>query len=253
MTSIRQNSTPDSQLGLGRLLVLHLLPGALITVFYFLFVPVVEGLGYPPIMSLLVAVLAVLTPFELGYLLWLGKQKHGRYTLKDVVLYREALPWWQYVVWIPLLLAWSFVWFGLLRGVDLWLADNLFAWMPAYALPMGMNEQLVSHSQQVLLVTFLVALAMNGVLGPLVEELYFRGYLLPRMAHYGAWGATLLNVVLFSLYHFFSPWQNVTRIVAIFPMVYLVQRKRNIYLSIFTHTLLNTTGMLLTLGQILSG
>jgi membrane protease YdiL (CAAX protease family) len=44
-----------------------------------------------------------------------------------------------------------------------------------------------------------------------VEEMYFRGYLLPRISRLGAW-APLVNTVLFSLYHLFTPWLNVGRI-----------------------------------------
>ena len=45
----------------------------------------------------------------------------------------------------------------------------------------------------------------------MVEEMYFHGYLLPRISRLGAW-APLVNTVLFSLYHFFTPWLNVGRI-----------------------------------------
>jgi hypothetical protein len=39
---------------------------------------------------------------------------------------------------------------------------------------------------------------------------YFRGHLLPRIDRFGR-GAPVLNAVLFSLYHFWTPWQNVGR------------------------------------------
>jgi membrane protease YdiL (CAAX protease family) len=76
---------------------------------------------------------------------------------------------------------------------------------------------------------------------PITEELYFRGFLLPRMARWGIW-APLISVALFSLYHFWLPWENPTRIIALLPLVYAVQWKRNIYLSIAVHSLLNTIG-----------
>ena len=47
----------------------------------------------------------------------------------------------------------------------------------------------------------------------MVEELYFRGYLLPRISRLGAW-APLVNTVLFSLYHLFTPWLSVGRIAS---------------------------------------
>lgn len=61
----------------------------------------------------------------------------------------------------------------------------------------------------------------------------------------------IVNVVLFSLYHFFSPWQNLTRIIALLPVVYAVAWKRNIYLSILTHIGLNTIGTILSIALVL--
>ena len=90
----------------------------------------------------------------------------------------------------------------------------------------------------------------NGIVGPVVEELYFRGYLLPRIAWLGRW-APVLNTVLFSLYHFFTPWANVGRIVALLPMVYTAWWKRNIYLSMAVHVLWNLGAMMLLLAVLL--
>jgi membrane protease YdiL (CAAX protease family) len=58
-------------------------------------------------------------------------------------------------------------------------------------------------------------------------------------------------VVLFSLYHFFSPWQNPGRILAFAPWVYVVWRKKNIGIGIAVHCLMNTVGMLLSASAFL--
>ena len=70
MLDIRTHST-------RRTLTLHLLPGALITAFYFIAAPLVMRAGYPSIMALLLAILLILIPFELGYLLYEGKRTLG--------------------------------------------------------------------------------------------------------------------------------------------------------------------------------
>ena len=57
------------QLPLPRLLGLFLVPGALMTVVFVVIAPFVETAGFPPIAALLVAILIVLLPFELGVLL----------------------------------------------------------------------------------------------------------------------------------------------------------------------------------------
>jgi membrane protease YdiL (CAAX protease family) len=233
----------------GQTLILHLLPGALITAFYFLTAPLAMRAGYPALMALLLAILVILIPFELGYLLYQGYRRNGRLRLDGVVVYREPLPLWQYFVFVPLLVVWSGFVFGALTPVDEYLIRTVFGWIPDWSLSSNFVETIAEYSQSALIITFVVGLALNGIAGPWVEELYFRGYLLPRIPASRAW-SPLINVLLFSLYHFFSPWQNLTRILALIPLVYLVAWKRNIYLSIFTHVLLNTLGMLLTLALI---
>ena len=91
---------------------------------------------------------------------------------------------------------------------------------------------------------------LNGVVGPVVEELYFRGYLLPRMERLGRW-APLINVSLFSLYHFWSPWQVMARILGLGPMVYAVRWKRNVYLGMVVHCALNSLGVLLVAAVVM--
>ncbi|MGE5508389.1 MAG: lysostaphin resistance A-like protein [Chitinophagales bacterium] len=215
---------------MGKSLVLHLLPGALITAFFALLAPVLLRAGYPSLFTLLLAVLVVLVPFELGYLLHEGRRLNGRWSLRGVVLYREPVPRWQYFLLVPILLFWAaFVFTVVTKPIDSFLIAKLFPWLPSWFQLAKLDFG--RYSGAVLKVTLLMNLALNGVLGPLVEELYFRGYLLPRISRF-RWGAPLLNVALFSLYHFFSPWQNPGRILALIPLVYAVWWKRNINIGI---------------------
>jgi len=98
--------------------------------------------------------------------------------------------------------------------------------------------------------TFLVYLVVNGLALPIIEELYFRGYLLPELEHYGNW-APLINLSLFALYHLWTPWETISRILWMLPWVYVVWHKRNIFLIIITHCAANLIGSLLTWGLIL--
>jgi membrane protease YdiL (CAAX protease family) len=66
----------------------------------------------------------------------------------------------------------------------------------------------------------------------------------------GRW-APLVNVSLFSLYHFWSPWQVVGRILGFGPTVYAVRWKENIYLGMVVHCTLNTLGIILVAGLVL--
>jgi membrane protease YdiL (CAAX protease family) len=233
-------NTDVEQLGTVKAIVLHLLPGVLITLFYIVVAPLVMNAGFPAINALLLAAVFILIPFQLGYLFYEGKRKNGRFSLKGVVLYREAIPVWQYFVLLPLLLIWNFVWFRALASLDGFLAQNFFYWLPDWFFGGSLSQ----YSLPTLLVTFVFLLLTTGIAAPIVEELYFRGYLLPRISRLKGW-APLLNIVLFSLYHFFTPWQFITRIVALLPLGYIVWWKRNIYVGMIQHVLLNTIMTLL--------
>ncbi len=247
-----QGEESSSQLSFWRSVVLHLLPGVLFLLFFVLVGPVAVRLGYPSIVALPLGIILVLTPLELGYLLILGRRLNGRLSLKKIVLYDEPTPAWQYVAIIAPLMLWVYVTFCLLApGIDRWFIDRFFSWLPHWFLIDGFVSEIALYSRPARVTTFVLMLVADGVLGPVVEELYFRGYLLPRLRRYG-WWAPVLNVVLFSLYHFFTPWENVPRILAFGPLALAVQWKRNIRLGMITHVLMNVVYTLMV-AQLLLG
>jgi membrane protease YdiL (CAAX protease family) len=232
----------NEQHSLARSVILHLLPGILILVFFVVLAPVLAGQGFPTLLSLFLAVAFVLIPFELGYILYQAKRKNKSFSLKGIVLYRERLPLWQYIALIPPFLGWAFVsYFLIAPSIQGSVRSEYFRWLPEWFF---LEHNLANCSKHALLATWLIGVVFNGIAGPVVEELYFRGYLLPRISRLKGW-APLLNVCLFSLYHFFTPWRNLERILALLPGTYIIQWKKNIYLGMIPHCLLNTTGMLL--------
>lgn len=228
-----------------RTVVLHLLPGALITAFYVVAAPVVRSLGFPSLMAIFLAIAFVLIPFELGYLIYQAR-KNGS-TLGSVVLYRQPVPKGQFVALVLGLLAWSGICVMLLfPPLDGFFVENVFSWLPGWFF---FAEDFTRYSTATLLITWTFGLVANGIAGPVVEEMYFRGYLLPRISRLGAW-APLVNTVLFSLYHFFTPWLNVSRIIGLLPMVYAAWWKRSIYVSMAVHVLGNAIPMLFLLAAL---
>lgn len=239
------------QHGLGRSILLHLIPGVLITAFFAIAAqPIIEA-GYPALVALMLGILFVLIPVELGYLLYQGRKRNSRNSLEGVVLYREGLPLRQFVALVLALLVWSGLLFAIAAPIDRYFIDNFFRWVPDWYFIADFTEGISQYSSASMVVTIVLALVLNGVAGPVVEELYFRGYLLPRISRYG-WWAPVLSGVLFSLYHFWSPWQNLVRIIAVLPMTFVAQWKRNIYIGMWQHVLLNTIGVLLITVLLLS-
>jgi len=212
-------------------IILHLLPGILIGLFYFLIRQPVQNFGYPSIFALILAIIFVLVPVELGYLLFKGKRATGRYTLDGLISYRTSIPWWQSILWILIVLVLMAGIFTVLKPVDNILMEKLFFWIPT--LDSGLDG---SYSKTVLIVTYSIFIIFGVIVGPSVEELYFRGYLLPRIP---VKQSELFHSFLFAAYHVWTPWMLITRFIGMVPLIIAV-KKKNIFIGIVVHILLNS-------------
>ena len=222
---IEKHSTAQS-------VILHLLPGIPIGTFYFLALQPVARMGYPSIFALYLAIAFILVPVELGFLLVQGKKKTGRFTLQGIISYQKSIPWWQYFVWVTIIFVIVGALMTLFKPVDSFLQKNLFFWMPD--VNTGLDG---TYSKTILIVTYSMSLIFNVFLGPIVEELYFRGYLLPRMK--GKF-APLLHSFLFAAVHVFTPWMIIARTIGFLPIIFGTTKK-NIYIGMLVHMLCNAT------------
>jgi membrane protease YdiL (CAAX protease family) len=250
MNSIISPDAPLEQHSLGQSIVLHLLPGAIATVVYVLTVPFFIGLGYPTIMALYLPMILAVILVELGYLFYQGQKKNGSLSLKGVVNYSQHVPWWMYIAFPLLILIWGILVTALVSPIDNLLLNQVFKWLPDWYTLRNVLEIKTMYSRDAILFTAVCALILNGLVGPIVEELYFRGHLLPRLSRFGRW-APLINVALFSLYHGWTPWMFFSRLILLIPMVYLVWWKRNIYIGMIAHCLLNLIGTAVLFAQLL--
>ena len=162
-----------------------------------------------------------------------------------------TLPLRDWLWLLPALVIVAFIGFGVSMAFEPAVIDSAFGWLPDWFVRPIDIDRIAAYSRDAWLVTLAAFLVLNGFVGPIVEELYFRGYLLPRMDRMGRW-APLVNVSLFSLYHFWSPWQIVGRILGFGPTVYAVRWKENVYLGMVVHCTLNTLGVLLVSSLVLS-
>jgi membrane protease YdiL (CAAX protease family) len=224
-------------------IILHLLPGILIGIFYFLIRHSLQKIGYPSIFALILAIIFVLIPVELGYLLIKGKQSTGRYTLDGLISYRASIPWWQSILWILIVLAMMGAIFTIMRPVDNLLMGKLFFWMPT--LDSGLDG---SYSKPVLILTYSIFVIFGVIVGPAVEELYFRGYLMPRIP---VKNSELFHSFLFAAYHVWTPWMFITRTIGMLPLIIAV-KKKNIFIGIIAHILLNSLDVIVGFVFIIS-
>ena len=248
LSEAAQPTRAVEQLRLPTLLALFLVPGALMTVVYVLIAPVVESAGFPPIAALLMAILVVLLPIELGVILRAGRATRSGSARSFPIAGRcpssTGCGWCRCSSSLPSSAS-ACQWHSSPQSSTA-CSDGSRTGLCARSIP----DHVGDYSREAWLVTLAAYLVLNGFAGPIVEELYFRGYLLPRMEWMGRW-APLVNVSLFSLYHFWSPWQIIGRILGFGPTVYAVRWKENVYLGMVVHCTLNTLGIILVAGLVL--
>jgi len=180
-----------------------------------------------------------------------SKKENGAYSLKSAFVGQEKLPLWKILII-------AFVFFGaagLLSAFVAPLENQIFAQMRTVllnSLPIGFDwtnyEYMKSFSKPILILTCMYYGIFNVLVGPITEELFFRGYL---TSHYKKQSLFLpiLIAVLFSLYHFWLPFNNVFRILVFAPVAYVAYKKQNLYISIYFHCLCNlfsVAGFILT-------
>jgi membrane protease YdiL (CAAX protease family) len=91
-------------------------------------------------------------------------------------------------------------------------------------------------------ITLLLAFLLSGFVAPIVEELYFRGFLLSRMEHWG-WAAPVINSFLFAVYHFYFPGNVPGIFIAFLPIAFIVRIKKNWIIGAITHSMFNLWGV----------
>jgi membrane protease YdiL (CAAX protease family) len=224
-------------------LALHLLPGIALAALFYGTAPWLLRAGYPAIVSGMLSAVVAILGLELGWLLYQARRRTGRFALSAVLPYRPTRFTWRKVLLVVGLWVWGLGASFALAGLKPQILQTLFWWMPGWAINPLPRDIAQTASATVLVVTGVFLLLVNVILGPLVEELYFRGYLLPRLHRFGIW-APLINISLFATYHLWKPWDLLTLIVVLLPMGYAVWRTRDIRIGIAVHIALNGTGFL---------
>ena len=232
------------QLSKLKSILYHVYPGILITLFFSLITPFMVRKELPPQLAMLIAIVVIVVPVILLHLKK-AAQLENLSRIKDLVVYNEQLPKKKLILYTAGLIVFAFIIYGAIQPLNLIITEKLFNWLPDWYTVRDFE----GYSKTIILITLLLNLLFNGLLAPYLEELYFRGYLLPRMETWGKY-APLMSTVLFALYHFWQPQIYLTLIIALFPMIYLVWKTKSLKLAIYTHCGLNIVGALLSFGMI---
>jgi len=231
-----KNDERIKQMNLLQIILYHLLPGVPILLLAILFANPNWGFGFPALLSVLLGAAFGLIPVQLLTITLTARRQGTKF--KDAFPFTERTAIGKLLLWaVPCFLL-GILAFGLFSGVEYLLWQD-FTLMPDW---LRLDKYTMDGLGVGLLrVTAVVNLAINGLLGSFTEEVYFRGFLLPRMNKLGKF-APLINAALFSVYHLFSPWEVITRILGCAPFAYAVWYKKDMRISMVVHCSMNLIG-----------
>ena len=224
----------SAELPVYKIIILSLAPGIVLILLVLVFSSPLIGINFNILLALMTAVIIGLIPFLLGTLKFMARRENKK--IIDLLPYKNRINVKKFVLSAVIPFAIAVVAFVFIRPIEakIW---KIFDFIPDWFRLNKVNLAEINY----LKITLLLTIALNGFFGPIAEEIYFRGYLLPRMGIFGKF-APLVNAVLFSVYHFFTPWQNITRIIAMTPIAYSVWMNKNFKIGIIVHCVLNICG-----------
>ena len=233
------------QLTKTKAILYHLYPGIVITAFFALLAPFLLQYNLPPQLSIMIVIAFVAIPLLAWHLSKTKRDEH-KTRITEVNGYQNRISTGKLVLWIAGLVIFMFLVWGATQPLNKIITERLFSWLPSWYTV----QDFTGYGRQAILVTLVLNLLLNGIIAPLVEEYYFRGYLLPRMAAWGKW-AFVVNAILFSVYHFWQPYIYLTLLIALLPLSWAVWKTKDLRVGIYTHCALNIIGALASFGLVL--
>jgi len=227
----------------GPVIALHLAPGLVFSAFLLYLAGVFTRHGLSAYLAEIISIPLFLTPMLAGIVLLWNRRSERIRRAAPAIAYRERSTAVDYILWpILLYICWALLSLFVIPLTGL-IEARFFGWFPARLGTGALIDGVRSSPPAQRNTAFILALMFSGLLAPLVEEAYFRGVLLPRMRHLG-WKAPVINAFLFSIYHFFCPWNLPAIFVAFLPVAFVVQARKDFRIGVIVHAMFNTTGVL---------
>lgn len=184
----------------------------------------------PSLLLFLICGGIILFPFEI----------YTIYKNKGNLLNKSKIKWWQLILIVGILFGFAGMMSFVITPLEHSLLSNVidrvnsitsayFSWD---------SSNLVNYSNTILKVTCVLYFLLNVIIYPIIEELFFRGVLTNKLKKYG-YLAPIYVTVVFSLYHFWLPFDNLFRIIVFILPSILAYKYNDIRISIGFHCACN--------------
>lgn len=213
--------------------------------FFAILTPFLLKYNLPPQFSILLVIGIVAIPLLALHLTRTKREEHKK-RIAEVNGYRNRISTGKLILYITGLVVFMFFIWGITQPLNKIITEKLLGWLPSWYTVQDFN----GYDKQAIRFTLILNLLLNGIIAPLVEEYYFRGYLLPRMATWGRW-AFVVNAILFSFYHFWQPYVYLTLFIALLPLSWAVWKTKDLRVGIYTHCAVNIIGAAASFGLLL--
>lgn len=243
---------PLAPIGRGQSILLFGIPAAILVAFVYLVIPALDAAGLSPFMAYLVG---LLIPLVLMFLAALAAYRlegspltwndfKARYRLRPMT----GRDW----LWTLGLAVFSVVAYGILLSIESALITGGLIPLPA-GIPAALDPRTTSDPASMAalldgqlqgswtaLIVYFVLLFFN-IFG---EELWWRGFILPRQEL--AFGKTtwLIHGSLWALFHIFKWWDVVALLPVTLSLSFVAQRRQNTWPGIICHYVTNGLGFI---------
>lgn len=184
----------------------------------------------PSLLLFLICVGIVIFPFEI-YIIYKNEAN---------LSYNSKIKWWQLILMIGILFGVAGLMTILITPLEHSLLSNVIDKVnnitPTYFSWDASN--LANYSNIIITITCVLYFLLNVIIYPIIEELFFRGVLTNKLKKYG-YLAPIFVTVVFSLYHFWLPFDNLFRITAFILPSILAYKYNDIRITIGFHCACN--------------
>ncbi len=216
--------------------LLQLAPGIASLPVFAIIAGVLAGKGIPNMFALGLTILLIEVPVTWAIMVRHVRRETGNsFSFAKAFPWSASIPWWQYpLIGLPVIIFSMLMIVGVGPRIEAVILHSAFTWVPDWFVMRPDPSMFAELSRELLLALWGLMFVAMVVVGGATQELFARGFLLPRTEHLGNW-APAFNALLFSIAHLIAPWSWTSFFLMTLPWAYLVWWRRSVKIGLFVH------------------